>query len=48
MILRLLLSLQMQDVYRNIEEYNTDKEHKISIVFDDMITDVINNKNLKK
>ena len=34
----------MQDVYKNIDEYNTDKEHKILIVFDDMIADTINNK----
>ena len=25
----------MQDVYKNIEEYNTDKKDKIFIVFDD-------------
>ena len=25
----------MQDVYKNIEEYNTDKKGKIFIVFDD-------------
>ena len=36
----------MQDVYKNIEEYNVDKEHKILIVFDNMIADMINNKNL--
>ena len=36
----------MQDVYKNIEEYNTEKERKILIVFDDMITDMINNKKL--
>ena len=36
----------MQDVYKNIEEYNVDKEHKILIVFDIMIADMINNKNL--
>ena len=37
-------SNDMQDVYKNIEEYNTDtdKERKILIVFDDMI----NNKKL--
>ena len=35
----------MQDVYKNIDEYNTDKERKILIVFDDMIVDMINNKN---
>ena len=36
----------MQNVYKNIDEYNTDKENKILIVFDDMIADMINNKNL--
>ena len=36
----------MQDVYKNIDEYNTDKERKILIVFDDMIVDMINNKKL--
>ena len=28
-------SNDMQDVYKNIEEYNTDKKRKIFIVFDD-------------
>ena len=36
----------MQDVYKNVDEYNTDTERKILIVFDDMIADMINNKNL--
>ena len=36
----------MQDVYKNIEEYDIDKERKILIVFDDMIVDMINNKKL--
>ena len=36
----------MQDVYKNINEYNEDKERKILIVFDDMIADMINNKKL--
>ena len=36
-------SNDMQDVYKNIHEYNTDKERKILIVFDDMIADMINN-----
>ena len=36
----------MQDVYKNIDEYNVDKENKILIVFDDMIADMINNKKL--
>ena len=39
-------SNDMQDVYKNINEYNTDKECKILIVFDDMIADMINNKKL--
>ena len=37
----------MQDVYKNIEDYNPGKKRKILIVFDDMIADVINNKRLK-
>ena len=37
----------MQDVYKNIEECNPGKEHKILIVFFDyMIADMINNKKL--
>ena len=34
----------MHHVYKNIEEYNIDKENKILIVFDDMTVDMINNK----
>ena len=34
----------MHDVYKNIDDYNPDKENKILIVFDDMIADMINNK----
>ena len=36
----------MQNVYKNIDVYNTDKEHKILIVSDDMTADMINNKKL--
>ena len=36
----------MQDVYKNIEEHNVDKERKILKVFDDLIADMINNKKL--
>ena len=36
----------MQDVYKNIDEYNVGKRSKISIVFDDIIADMINNKKL--
>ena len=39
-------SNDMCDVYRNIDEYNIDKERKILIVFDNMIADIIKNKNL--
>ena len=39
-------SNDMHDVYKNIGEYNIDKERKILIVFDDMIADIINNKKL--
>ena len=34
----------IQDVYKNIEKYNIRKNRKILIVFDDMITDMINKK----
>ena len=37
-------SNDMQDVYKNIEDYNPEKKRKILIVFDDMIADMINNK----
>ena len=39
-------SNDMQGVYKNIDEYNVDKERKILIVFDDVIADMINNKKL--
>ena len=39
-------SNNMQDVYKNIEDYNPIKKRKILIVFDDMIADMINNNNL--
>ena len=39
-------SNDMQDVYKDIDEYNIDKERKILIVFDDMIADMINDKKL--
>ena len=39
-------SNDMHDVYNNINDYNTDKENKILIGFDDMIADMINNKKL--
>ena len=39
-------SNDMQDVYKNIEEYNQGKISKVLKVFDDMIADMINNKKL--
>ena len=39
-------SNDMEDVYKNIENYNPGKTRKILIVFDDMVADMINNKKL--
>ena len=39
-------SNDMQDVHKNIDEYNSDREDKILIVLDDMIVDMIHNKKL--
>ena len=39
-------SNDMHDVYKNIDDYNLDRENKILIVFDDMIADMIHNKKL--
>ena len=36
----------MQDVYKNIEDYNPGKKRKVLITFDDMIAGMINNKKL--
>ena len=36
----------MQDVYKNIEEYNLGRKHKILTVLDDMVADIANNKKL--
>ena len=38
-------SNDMQDVYKNIEDYSPNKKRKV-LVFDDMISDMINNKRL--
>ena len=39
-------SNDMQDVYKNIEDYNPGKKCKVLIIFDNMIADMINNKKL--
>ena len=36
----------MDDIYKNIEEKNTNKGRKILIIFNDMITDMLINKKL--
>ena len=39
-------SNDMDDIYKNIEEYNPNKKRKILIVLDDMIADMLSNKKL--
>ena len=39
-------SNDMQDVHKNIQDYNPIKKRKVLIVFDDMIADTINNNKL--
>ena len=36
----------MEDIYKNIEEYNPNKKPKILIVFDGIISDMLSNKKL--
>ena len=33
----------MDDIYKNIEEYNPNKKRKMLIVYDDMIADILSN-----
>ena len=33
----------MDDIYKNIEEYNPNKEHKTLIIFYDMMADMFSN-----
>ena len=39
-------SYDMDDIYKNIKEYNPNKKSKIVIVFDDMIANILSNKKL--
>ena len=39
-------SNDMDDIYKNIEEYNPNKRRKIFIAFGDMIPDMLSNKKL--
>ena len=36
----------MDNIYKNIEEYNPNQKYKILIIFDDMVADMISNKKL--
>ena len=36
----------MDDIHKNVEEYNLNKKSELLIVFDDMIADVLTNKKL--
>ena len=49
MIVKLLLNTHSNDminIYKKIEEYNPNKKHKILVVFDDMIADMLSNKKI--
>ena len=35
----------MEGIHKNIKEYNPNKERKILIVFDEIFTDILSNKN---
>ena len=37
----------MDEVYENINDYNISRKRKILIVFDDIIADIMNNKNFQ-
>ena len=36
----------MDDIYKNIEEYNANEKRKTLIIFDDMIAGILSNKEL--
>ena len=38
----------MNDIHKNIKEYNPNKKREILIVFDDMIADMLSNKKLNQ
>ena len=49
MVLKLIeYSNDMDGIYKNIEEINLNKKHKILIVFDDTIADMLSNKRLNR
>ena len=38
----------MNNIYKNIEEYNLNKKRKILVIFDYMIADMLSNKTLNQ
>ena len=50
MTIKLLLNTEysnyMNDIYKNIKEYNPSKKRKTLIIFDDMIANILSKKNL--
>ena len=47
-ILKFLLNIfiDMDDIYKNIEQYSLNKKRKVLIVFDEMIADMLSSKKL--
>ena len=41
------VSIQIHDVYEDIDDYNPNRQKKVLIVFDDMIADIMANENFK-
>ena len=41
-------SNDINDIYKNIEQYSPNKKRKILIVFDDVIADMLSNKKLNR
>ena len=39
-------SIEVDDIYKNIEEYNPNKKRKTLVVFEGMIVDMLSNKKL--
>ena len=44
----LLISNNIQNLFKEIKEYNPGRKYHVLIVFDDMIADIISNKKLNK
>ena len=50
MILKIFVEYanDVDDIYKNMAECNANRKRKILIVFDDMIADMLSNKNLRQ